>query len=59
MVLVVTYERRFPGWADQVRKAREWTEDILSAHCEFEVPQDTVASAVLLVSEATTNASAP
>jgi serine/threonine-protein kinase RsbW len=56
VVPVVTYEQRFPGWADQVRKAREWTDDILSTHAGFEIPSDTIASAVLLVSEASTNA---
>ncbi|MFC4565755.1 ATP-binding protein [Nocardiopsis mangrovi] len=52
----MAYERRFPGWADQVRKAREWTDDVLSAHGGFAIPADTIASAVLLVSEAATNA---
>ncbi|MFC4564711.1 ATP-binding protein [Nocardiopsis mangrovi] len=50
------YEQRFPGWADQIRKAREWTEDVLSGHPGFAIPSDTIASAVLLVSEAATNA---
>ncbi|MFC3994564.1 hypothetical protein ACFOVU_01450 [Nocardiopsis sediminis] len=52
----MTYEQRFPGWADHARKMRERTEDILSAHKGFEIPLDTIASAVLLVSEATTHA---
>ncbi|MFC4562046.1 ATP-binding protein [Nocardiopsis mangrovi] len=54
--MAVEYERRFPGWSDQIRKVREWTDDVLSAHEGFEIPDDTIASAVLLVSEATTNA---
>ncbi|MFC4565764.1 ATP-binding protein [Nocardiopsis mangrovi] len=52
---MVTYSRRFPGWADQVRAARNWMEDLLTTHDGFRVPEDTVASAVLLVSEAATN----
>ncbi|MFC3999442.1 ATP-binding protein [Nocardiopsis sediminis] len=54
--MAVSYEQRFPGWADQIRKARVWTDEILSSHEGFEIPEDTIASAVLLVSEATTNA---
>ncbi|MFC3995654.1 ATP-binding protein [Nocardiopsis sediminis] len=54
--MAVTYEQRFPGWSDQIRKARVWTDEILSTHEAFDIPCDTIASAVLLVSEATTNA---
>ncbi|MFC3998400.1 ATP-binding protein [Nocardiopsis sediminis] len=53
---MVTYSRRFPGWAEQVREARIWTEDLLTTHDGFSIPEDTIASAVLLVSEAVTNA---
>ncbi|MFC3998513.1 ATP-binding protein [Nocardiopsis sediminis] len=49
------YFRGFPGWAEQVREVRVWTDQVLGAHSGFEIPDDTVASAVLLVSEAATN----
>ncbi|WP_378574243.1 ATP-binding protein [Nocardiopsis mangrovi] len=52
---MVKYFRGFPGWAEQVREVRRWTEHVLTAHSGFEIPDDTVAAAVLLVSEAATN----
>ncbi|MFC3995043.1 ATP-binding protein [Nocardiopsis sediminis] len=54
--MAMSYEQRFPGWSDQIRKARVWTDEILSTHEGFDIPSDTIASAVLLVSEAATNA---
>ncbi|MFC3998735.1 ATP-binding protein [Nocardiopsis sediminis] len=55
-VMAVAYTRTFPGWEDQIRQARHWTERVLATHSAFGIPDDTVAAAVLLVSEATTNA---
>ncbi|MFC4561548.1 ATP-binding protein [Nocardiopsis mangrovi] len=52
----MAYSEEFPGWRDQIRRARTWTDNILAAHSEFEIPDDAVASTVLLVSEAATNA---
>ncbi|MFC4565698.1 ATP-binding protein [Nocardiopsis mangrovi] len=54
--MAVVYFQRFPGWADQVKRARSWCEGLLTVHCAFDIPGDTVASAVLLLSEAATNA---
>ncbi|MFC3996390.1 ATP-binding protein [Nocardiopsis sediminis] len=54
--MAVVYHARFPGWAEQVKKARDWCEDLLTVHSAFEIPDDTVASAILLLSEASTNA---
>ncbi|MFC3997945.1 ATP-binding protein [Nocardiopsis sediminis] len=53
--MAVRYDRQFPGWAEQVREARVWTEEVLATHDGFDIPDDTIASAVLLVSEAVTN----
>ncbi|MFC4561600.1 ATP-binding protein [Nocardiopsis mangrovi] len=53
---MVVYYARFPGWADQVKRARDWCEDLLTLHSGRRIPGDTVASAVLLLSEAATNA---
>ncbi|MFC4565378.1 ATP-binding protein [Nocardiopsis mangrovi] len=54
--MAVVYFQRFPGWAEQVGRARFWVDNLLCAHSDFRIPDDTVASAVLLVSEAATNA---
>ncbi|MFC3997713.1 ATP-binding protein [Nocardiopsis sediminis] len=52
----MSYSRIFPGWNEQVGQARRWVEHLLSLHTAFEIPDDTIAATVLLVSEATTNA---
>ncbi|MFC3998798.1 ATP-binding protein [Nocardiopsis sediminis] len=54
--MAVVYYARFPGWAEQVKRARDWCEDLLTVHSAFDIPGETVASAVLLLSEAVTNA---
>ncbi|MFC3996858.1 ATP-binding protein [Nocardiopsis sediminis] len=54
--MAVVYYARFPGWAEQVKRARHWCEDLLTVHSAFDIPGETVASAVLLLSEAVTNA---
>ncbi|MFC3998968.1 ATP-binding protein [Nocardiopsis sediminis] len=54
--MAVVYYARFPGWAEQVKRARHWCEDLLTIHSAFDIPGETVASAVLLLSEAVTNA---
>ncbi|CAM3867410.1 ATP-binding protein [Nocardiopsis rhodophaea] len=54
---MATYTRVFPGRPDQVAHMRHWAEHCLSCPAlDTPIPDDTVASAVLLISEAATNA---
>ncbi|CAM3905817.1 ATP-binding protein [Nocardiopsis rhodophaea] len=51
------FTRSFPGHPKQVAEARHWVEDVLTtAPHGSGVPDDTVATAVLLLSELCTNA---
>ncbi|WP_246421999.1 ATP-binding protein [Nocardiopsis mwathae] len=51
------YARSFPGVPEQVAEARHWVDSVLTTAVRISlVPDDTVATAVLLVSELSTNA---
>nr|WP_246421643.1 ATP-binding protein [Nocardiopsis mwathae] len=52
-----SHTRTFPGRPHEVARARHWVEGVLAAAAEgLRPPLDTVGTAVLLVSEAATNA---
>ena len=53
--MTVEFRREFPGLAPQVSAARRWLDGLLVRQCP-DIPDDTAAAAVLLLSEVATNA---
>ncbi|MFC3997082.1 ATP-binding protein [Nocardiopsis sediminis] len=51
----MSYTREFPGWAERVREARIWADQVMAVHSGYAIPDDTAAAAVLCLSEAVTN----
>ncbi|WP_067969217.1 ATP-binding protein [Nocardiopsis trehalosi] len=52
----IRHSKVFPGRVEQVREARVWLNAVLCAHGTDRIPDGQVAAAVLLLSEAATNA---